>query len=166
MISVPLAVPFALISLFVFREHLMLFSTLGILLLFGIVKTNSNLQPDQTLNLLRSCLPRRQAILTANSDRLRPILMTTAALVAGMIPVALGRGAGDSSIRAIALVVIGGQTLCLAITLLITPAPFSLFNDLEHSFRAWRKPAAARLKLVQPSYELAPDRSAIAEPHN
>ncbi len=161
MLSLPLAVPFALISLFIFREHLMLYSTLGILLLFGIVKKNSILQLDQTLNLLRSGMPRRQAILTANRDRLRPILMTTAALVAGMIPVALGRGAGDSSIRAIALVVIGGQTLCLLITLLITPVAFSLFDDMEHWLRGWRKPAPARLKLVEPVYDLEPERSAI-----
>jgi HAE1 family hydrophobic/amphiphilic exporter-1 len=160
MLSLPLAVPFALISLFVFREHLMLFSTLGILLLFGIVKKNSILQLDQTLNLIRSGLPRRQAILTANRDRLRPILMTTAALVAGMIPVAIGQGAGDSSIRAIALVVIGGQTLCLLITLLITPVAFSLFDDMENWFRNLRKPAA-RLKLVEPDYDDEAARQAI-----
>src|SRR5208337_4316188 len=132
MLSLPLAVPFALLSLLAFREHMSMFSILGILLLFGIVKKNSILQLDQTLNLLRAGLPRRQAILTANRDRLRPILMTTAALVAGMIPVAIGQGAGDSSIRAIALVVIGGQTLCLLITLLITPVAFSLFDDMEN----------------------------------
>ncbi len=95
-------------------------------------------------------MPRRQAILTANRERLRPILMTTAALVAGMIPVALGRGAGDSSIRAIALVVIGGQTLCLLITLLITPVAYSLFDDLESWWHRVRlgKP---KLKLVEPA---------------
>jgi HAE1 family hydrophobic/amphiphilic exporter-1 len=159
MLSLPLAVPFALISLLAFREHLTMFSTLGILLLFGIVKKNSILQLDQTLNLLRAGLPRRQAILTANRDRLRPILMTTAALVAGMIPVALGRGPGGSSIRGIALVVIGGQTLCLLITLLITPVAFSLFDDLEGWLRNFRKPSG-RLKLVEPGYEVEPERHA------
>ena len=152
MLSLPLAVPFALISLLFFREHLMLFSTLGILLLFGIVKKNSILQIDQTLNLERQGMPRRQAILTANRERLRPILMTTAALVAGMIPVALGRGAGDSSIRAIALVVIGGQTLCLLITLLITPVAYSLFDDLESWWHRIRQ-GKPKLKLVEPAVD-------------
>ena len=152
MLSLPLAVPFALISLLFFREHLMLFSTLGILLLFGIVKKNSILQIDQTLNLVRQGLPRRQAILTANRERLRPILMTTAALVAGMIPVALGRGAGDGSIRAIALVVIGGQTLCLLITLLITPVAYSMFDDLE-SWWSRVRASKPKLKLVEADVE-------------
>ncbi|HEY2662811.1 MAG TPA: efflux RND transporter permease subunit [Candidatus Binataceae bacterium] len=149
MLSLPLAVPFALISLLVFREQLMLFSTLGILLLFGIVKKNSILQLDQTLNYVRSGMPRRQAILRANRERLRPILMTTVALVAGMIPVAVGRGIGAGSTRAIAIVVIGGQTLCLMITLLITPVAYSLFDDMENWFRRAFK-RAPRLRIVQP----------------
>src|SRR5262249_35741848 len=149
MLSLPLAVPFALISLMFFQQHMMLYSTLGILLLFGILKKNSILQIDHTLNLVREGLPRRQAILQANRERLRPILMTTAALVAGMIPVALGRGAGDSSVRAIALVVIGGQTLCLLITLLITPVAYSMFDDLENWWaRFWRR--TPKLTLVEP----------------
>jgi HAE1 family hydrophobic/amphiphilic exporter-1 len=159
MLSLPLAVPFALLSLLAFREHLTMFATLGILLLFGIVKKNSILQLDQTLNLLRAGLPRRQAILTANRDRLRPILMTTAALVAGMIPVALGHGPGGSSIRGIALVVIGGQTLCLLITLLITPVAFSLFDDLESWWHNFRKPAG-RLKLVEAVRQVEVERQA------
>jgi hypothetical protein len=87
--------------------------------------------------------------------------MTTAALVAGMIPVAIGRGAGDSSVRAIAVVVIGGQTLCLLITLLITPIAFSLFDDMENWFRSFRKVPATRLKLVEPAYDDDLEREAI-----
>ena len=86
--------------------------------------------------------------------------MTTAALVAGMIPVAIGQGAGDSSVRAIALVVIGGQTLCLLITLLFTPVAFSLFDDMENWFRSFRK-VPARLKLVEPNYDDDLEREAI-----
>jgi HAE1 family hydrophobic/amphiphilic exporter-1 len=159
MLSLPLAVPFALISLMIFRERLMLFSTLGILLLFGIVKKNSILQLDQTLNLLRSGMPRRQAILTANRQRLRPILMTTLALIAGMIPVALGMGEGSASVRPIAVVVIGGQALCLAITLLITPIAYSLFDDLAIKVRSRKPIPRPSLKLVEPAEPL--DRHAV-----
>jgi hydrophobic/amphiphilic exporter-1 (mainly G- bacteria), HAE1 family len=152
MLSLPLAVPFALISLLFFREQMMLYSVLGILLLFGIVKKNSILQIDQTINLRSQGMERRKAILQANRERLRPILMTTAALVAGMIPVALGRGEGATAHRALATVVIGGQTLCLAITLLITPVAYSLFDDLEiwWSHAVLRK--RPRLKLVEPPF--------------
>jgi HAE1 family hydrophobic/amphiphilic exporter-1 len=156
MLSLPLAVPFALLSLMLFHQQMSMFSILGILLLFGIVKKNSILQVDQTINLRNQGVERRKAILQANRERLRPILMTTAALVAGMIPVAFGRGAGSGEQRGIAIVVIGGQTLCLLITLLITPVAYSMFDDLE----TWWSRAVLRkrptLKLVEPAYEEAP----------
>ena len=153
MLSLPLAVPFALMSLMFFHQQMSMFSILGILLLFGIVKKNSILQVDQTINLRAQGMERRKAILQANRERLRPILMTTAALVAGMIPVAFGRGAGSGEQRGIAIVVIGGQTLCLLITLLITPVAYSIFDDLEvwWSHKVLRKRPA--LKLVEPVFE-------------
>ncbi|MGH7411368.1 MAG: efflux RND transporter permease subunit [Candidatus Methylomirabilis sp.] len=159
MASMFLAIPFGLVSLLVAGKTLNIYSIMGLFLLMGVVKKNAILQVDFTNVLRARGLPRYEAQLQADRARLRPILMTTLAIIAGMLPVALGKGDGAASRASLATAVVGGQTLCLVITLLATPVIYSYFDDLRglrafswlYEFRLWswlRAKAAPALSKV------------------
>jgi HAE1 family hydrophobic/amphiphilic exporter-1 len=142
MLVLPIAVPFALFTLWITGRTLNLWSALGMLLLLGIVKKNSILQVDYANVLRAKGEPLREAIVESCRTRLRPILMTTTAIIAGLIPTSLGIGIGGTGRAAIAVTIIGGQALCLFLTLLLVPVAYVKFDALEQAMvsgraRAW-----------------------------
>jgi hydrophobe/amphiphile efflux-1 (HAE1) family protein len=159
MLVLPIAVPFALFTLWATNRTLNLWSALGMLLLLGIVKKNSILQVDYANVLRARGMPLREAIVDSCRTRLRPILMTTTAIIAGLIPTSLGIGIGGTGRAAIAVTIIGGQSLCLFLTLLLVPVAYVKCDALEQALIGQRakdwlsKVSAATVGRLRPAVE-------------
>ena len=140
LLATPLSLPFALLAMIWLGQPLDIYAIFGVFMLFGVVKKNGILQIDYTNVLRARGLPRDEAIRQANRVRLRPILMTTLLLVASMIPIALGTGPGSAGRASMAKVIIGGQMMCLLLSLLVTPVTYALFDDIGGFFTRRKNP--------------------------
>jgi multidrug efflux pump len=128
MITVPLAIAGALLSLWLFNQTINIFSQIGIIMLIGLVTKNGILIVEFANQLQERGLAKSEAILEAASQRLRPILMTTLATVLGALPIALALGAGAKSRMGMGIVMIGGLLFSLVLTLFVIPAMYSFIS--------------------------------------
>jgi len=139
LLSMPLSFVGAFGLLFVMGKTLNIFSFIGVILLMGLVKKNAILIVDYTNTLRERGMARKEAILQAGPVRLRPILMTTFAMVFGMLPVALGLGEGAETRSPMGIAVIGGLLTSLFLTLVVVPAAYDLFDDWREKMRKGKR---------------------------
>jgi len=133
MVSLPLSLCGALLGLVACHQSVGLYALIGILMLMGLVTKNSILLVDYAIVLMRKGMDARSAIVEANKTRMRPITMTTVAMIAGMLPIAIGLGAGSETRAPMAIAVIGGLMTSNFFTLLVVPVVFTFIHDLQSS---------------------------------
>jgi hydrophobe/amphiphile efflux-1 (HAE1) family protein len=145
--ALPLSLGGAVLALFLTNTPISLPVMIGVLMLMGIVAKNSILLVDMAIEEMRAGKSRLHAIVEAGHKRARPIVMTTVAMVAGMLPVASGLGEASDFRQPMAIAVIGGLITSTLLTLVIVPAVFTFFDDIER----WAAPKAAKLLAGSPT---------------
>jgi len=135
MFSLPVSLIGAMGLLMVTGERISIYSLIGIIMLMGLVTKNAILLVDYTITLRSRGVGRDEALLKAGPVRLRPIIMTTAAMVFGMLPTALKIGEGAESRAPMAIAVIGGLITSTLLTLVVVPVVYTLIDDLENKFK-------------------------------
>ncbi|MBI2958246.1 MAG: efflux RND transporter permease subunit [Chloroflexi bacterium] len=159
MVSLPLALVGAFGGLALTGNTLNIFSMIGIIMLMGLVAKNAILLIDYTNTLRKRNVPRNEAIVEAGEVRLRPILMTTATVVFAMVPLALKLEAGAESRAPIAVVLIGGVTSSLVLTLVIVPVAYTVLEDIP----VWLRRLAFALRRAPKAMKSSLPRPAVAE---
>ena len=139
MLSLPLALVGALLLLLVTGKNLGMPAMIGVVMLMGLVTKNAILLVDYTNQLRREGLPLKDALLKAGPVRLRPIVMTTVAMILGMVPSAIGTGDGSEFRAPIAIATIGGLITSTLLTLVVVPVAYLLLEGSVARFKAWRQ---------------------------
>jgi HAE1 family hydrophobic/amphiphilic exporter-1 len=131
--SLPVAAFGGFLTLLIFRQQLSLYAYIGLFMLLGIVEKNGIMIIDFALQRQKENFTPRDAIHTASLQRFRPILMTTLAMVMGVLPIALGWGKDGASRRSLGLVVAGGMIFAQVITLFVTPVIYLCFDKFQRN---------------------------------
>jgi len=155
LLSVPLAVVGAIVSLFVLRQSLNIYSQIGLIMLIGLVTKNSILIVEFANQLRRGGLPIAEAVLQASRIRLRPILMTSFATIFGILPIAIGIGAGGESRRPLGIAVVGGMLFSTFLTLVLVPVVYTILARFSRE-------EAAEAVAVEEKVPAHPARAALA----
>jgi HAE1 family hydrophobic/amphiphilic exporter-1 len=150
MLSLPFAVVGAFGGLLIAQANMSIFAMIGLIMLMGLVTKNAILLVDYANRMKAEGKSTKEALLLAGPIRLRPILMTTAAMILGMLPVALALGEGGEGRAPMAIVVIGGLITSTMLTLLVVPVVYSFFEWLRHPRAGKRKPPAAVVVAADP----------------
>ena len=135
MFALPLALIGAIIGLFVGGSQLSMMAAIGIIMLMGLVAKNGILLVDAAKERIKKGMPRNEALVEAGLVRLRPIIMTTLAMIFGMIPTALATGAGTEMRKPMAQAVIGGLITSTILTLFVVPIVYTILDGLKRRFR-------------------------------